>query len=124
MKCVFRASSVEQADIVVAWLADQGVSAFVNDRLMAGTYATFAVAPRGIKVCVADGEDASKAENLLREHGHSIEKRRGTTPDKVIAVQCPECGRQVEFPGEFYGTVQSCPKCRSNIDVGESPRFC
>jgi hypothetical protein len=36
MNCVYRASSAEQADIVVSWLGGQNISAFVQNRNMAG----------------------------------------------------------------------------------------
>ena len=124
MNCVYRASSVEQADIVVAWLADQDIPAFVKDRNMAGGYVALAVAPRGVEVCVTRPDDAARAETLLQDHLESIKLRPGGPADKVISVLCSECGRQVEFPGELYGTVQTCPSCGRNVDVTESPRYC
>ena len=118
MNCVYRASSVEQADIVVAWLAEQDVAAFVKNRNMAGNYIALAVAPRGVEVCVVDPEEAATAEVLLKAHLESIKARPGGPSDKVIPILCTECGRQVEFPGELYGTVQACPSCGGNVDVG------
>lgn len=124
MNCVYRASSVEQADIIVAWLAEQDIAAFVKDRNMAANYVTLAVAPRGVEICVADSADATKAEALLKAHQDSKRLRSGAPADKVISVLCTECGRQVEFRGELFGTVQACPSCGRNVDVGESPRYC
>jgi hypothetical protein len=125
MNCVYRASSVEQADIVIAWLAEEGISAFVKDRNMAGNYVALAVAPRGVEVCVANSEEAVRAESLLQDHLKSIKpKTGGPGVDKVIPVLCSECGRQVEFPGELYGSVQNCPSCGRNIDVGDPPHYC
>jgi len=124
MNCVYRASSIEEADIVVGWLADQDVPAFVKNRNMAGGYVTLAVAPRGIEICVIDPTKADHAKQLLKEHQESIKSRPMGAFEKVVPVQCGECGKMVEFPGEFYGTVQSCPNCGRNVDVGDPPRFC
>ncbi len=124
MNCVYRASSVEQADIVVAWLAEQDVTAFVKNRNMAANYIGLAVAPRGVEVCVVDPEEADKAEILLKAQLELIRMRPGGPSDKVIPILCTECGRQVEFPGELYGTVQTCPSCGRNVDVGDPPQYC
>jgi hypothetical protein len=124
MNCVYRASSVEQADIVIAWLAEQGIAAFVKDRNMAGNYVALAVAPRGVEVCVASPEEAAQAETLLQDHQKAIKPHPGGPAEKVIPVLCTECGRQVEFPGELYGSVQTCPSCGRNLDVLASPGYC
>lgn len=124
MKCVHRASNVLAADIVVAWLEEQGIAAFVKDRHMAGGYPTIAVAPRGVEVCALDDEQADRALELLRNHQKSLSARHAAVHDKTISVQCTECGRLVEFPGEFDGTVQICPSCGRTVDVGEEPELC
>jgi putative signal transducing protein len=127
MISVYKASSVEQADIVVAWLDERGIPAFVKNRHMAGNYATFAVAPRGVEVCVIDPEEAERAKALLADHSKAIEDRRRVTPEKVVPVMCSGCGKLTHFPGELFGTVQSCPSCGQNLDVedkGELPRYC
>lgn len=123
MNCVYRASSVEQADIVAAWLEEQGISAFVKNRHMAGNYVSLAVAPKGVEVCVLDDKQAEQARELLTEHDRGLQARQKATHQKVVPMLCTECGRQVEFPGELFGTVQSCPSCGRHIDVGEEPRF-
>ena len=124
MNCVHSASSVEQADIVVAWLSDQGIAAFVKNRNLAAESVGLPVPPRGIEICVADAQEATKAKDLLRTHLESIKSRHGATPDKVIHVLCGECGKRVEFPGELFGTVQTCPSCGRNVDVGEEAHYC
>ena len=124
MNCVYRASSAEQADIVVAWLEEQGVSAFVKDRHLGGDCVGLAVGPRGIEVCVVDSEEAARAEVLLKAQLELIKMRPDGSSDKVIPILCSECGRQVEFPRELYGTVQTCPSCGLSVDVGEPPQYC
>lgn len=124
MDCVYRASSVEHADIVVAWLAEREISAFVKNRNMAGGYAPWAIAPLGVEVCVADPEIAAKARSLLGEHQQGLMGHRPHTPEKIVPVNCPECGRLTDFPGELFGSVQSCPKCGASVDVGNGPQVC
>lgn len=124
MDSVYRASSVEQADIVVAWLEEKGIASFVKNRHMAGGYATLAVAPRGVEVCVVDPAEAERAKSLLADHEKSLRDRRRESGEKVVPVQCGECGRLTNFPGELSGTVQSCPSCGQNVEVGEEPRYC
>ncbi len=124
MNSVFKASSVEQADIVVAWLADRGIPAFVKNRNMAANYVSLAVAPRGVEVCVVNPDQAEMAISLLKDQSELIKERHLETSEKVISIICSECGRRVEFPGELYGTVQSCPACKQNVDVENSPHFC
>lgn len=124
MECVYRASSVEQADIVVAWLGEQEIAAFVKNRNMAANYVALAVAPRGVEVCVADPTEAARADVLLKEHLAAIKARPGGSSEKVVPTVCGECGRTVEFPGELWGTVQTCPSCGRNVDVGDPPQYC
>lgn len=124
MITVYKASSIEQADIVLAWLDEQGIPAFVKNRHMAGAYATLAVAPQGVEVCVANPAEAEKAKELLAEHESAIKERRRESYEKIVRIQCTACGRLLEFPGEFFGTVQSCPHCGQNVDVETSPRYC
>jgi hypothetical protein len=124
MNCVYRASSVEQADIIVAWLAAQDIAAVVNNRNVAGECVGLAVGPRGIEVSVADSEEAAKAEVLLKAHLESIKMRPVDTSEKMISILCTECGRPADFPEELYGTVQNCPSCGRNVDVVDPPKYC
>ena len=126
MNCIYRAISVEEADIVVAWLAEQGVNAFVKDRHALGTiYLFFAVAPKGVEVCVFDPQQADLARNLLANHFADLKHRpMQAPPGKVFRTTCPECGRIADFPSELYGSVQTCPHCRANMDVTEPPAVC
>jgi len=126
MNCVYRAASVEEADIVVAWLVDRGISALVRDRHAIGTLnAPPAVAPKGIAVCVLNEEQAELAKMLLAEHTDELKKNRAhIQPGKVFRVVCEECGRASDFPSELYGSVQNCPICRANMDVIEPPQVC
>lgn len=124
MNCVYRASTVEEADIVVAWLADREIFAFVKDRNMAGNHVTLAVAPKGVEVCVADPTLAAQASELLRIHREGQMGQPMGEFEKVVPVQCPKCGSMLEYPGEFMGSEQACPNCGQDIRVGDSPHYC
>ncbi len=119
MVCAYRASSVSEADIIVAWLEEQGVPAFVKNRHGVETlYVPGLAAPRGVEVCVADDETAERAKALLADHAQEIaEQSRATRSSSPVEVICEECGRPTVFPPTQRGTVQSCPHCRGHIDV-------
>jgi hypothetical protein len=124
--CVYRAASVEEADIIVAWLAERSVQAFVKDRHAIGTiYLAFAAAPKGVEVCVLDPAQAGEARKLLQMHFDELSHRpQPVPPGKVFRAVCEECGRPTDFPSELYGSVQTCPNCRANMDVNEPPAVC
>ena len=124
--CVFRAATIEEADIVVAWLSEQGIEAFVRDRFVIATgYLALAAAPRGVAVCVLDVDQADKARELLALHAA---QRKGRVPSgrpgKFLRVTCDHCGHMADFPSELYGSVQNCPHYQANVDVSEPPALC
>jgi len=68
---VHNAGTLEEADIVVAWLDDRGVKAVVKDRNSIGTFSGItAISHNEVEVCVADTEQAEKARGLLEKHFH------------------------------------------------------
>lgn len=80
------AGTLEEADIVVAWLDDQGIKAMVKDRHSISTFSGIsAISNNEIEVCVTDPGDAEKARELLatREHGmpSDDEEESGTEAD-------------------------------------------
>lgn len=112
--CVHRARDVGEGDILVAWLAEQGIAAMVKDRYTAGTLqVSQIVAPLGIEVCVIDPTQANAARSLLAEHT----TERVMKGDAAVDATCEECGRTSRFPGTERGSVQSCPHCRAYVDV-------
>ena len=120
--CVYHAGDIGQADIIVAWLEQRGIRAYVKDRFAAGTLQfPQIVAPRGIEVCVMDGSEAEHARALLEEHLDGILREREEAPSgREIEVVCEECGQTVRFPYELRGRVEDCPKCGQMVDVPES----
>lgn len=114
LSCVYRARDVGEGDILVAWLAEQGIAAMVKNRFMAGTLqVSQIVAPLGIEVCVIDPTQADAARSLLSEHA----TERVMNRDAAIDATCEECGRTSRFTGAERGSVQSCPHCRAYLDV-------
>jgi hypothetical protein len=118
--CVYRAADMGEADIVAAWLDDQGIAVHIKNRHAAEMLQTpFIVAPKGIEVCVTDPQQADQAKTLVREH---LQHRREKTaePGRTIEAVCEECGKASRFPFEQRGTVQTCPHCRRYLDVPEA----
>ena len=120
LTCVYRAMDVGEADIVAAWLGDQGVTVYVKDR-NAGSLLPLTVAPRGIEVCVVDPQQAEQAKALVREHLQQRKEKANEPPmGRMIEAVCEECGKASRFPFEQRGTVQTCPHCRQYLDVPEA----
>ncbi len=114
--CVYNASSVGEADVIVAWLEEQGIGSYVKDRFSVGTVA----APLIVEVCVFDAKQADAARELLSAHQQkNRDGHRGPAGNEVVTATCEECGNASAFPFSQAGTVQSCPVCREFVDVPE-----
>jgi len=111
-----------EADIVAAWLEDQGITVHVKNRHAVGTMQTpLIVAPKGIEVCVVDPQQADQAKALVREHlEHRKQKLDEPAMGRTIEAVCEECRKSSTFPFEQRGTVQNCPHCRQFLDVPEA----
>ena len=120
--CVHRANDLGEADVVVAWLEEQGIPAFVKDEHAVATLHTpFLTAPKGIAVCVVDVRDADRAKELLAEHARELSTRRSfAAGGELVAATCEECGAESLFPASLRGTVQNCPVCRAHTDVPDA----
>jgi hypothetical protein len=122
MICVYRTVSVEEADIIVAWLAEEKVNSCVKNRHAIGTgYLAMAAAPRGVEVCVFDPDQAERAKELLRKHaGESAVKKLHDAAGPDIEAKCEECGKASRFPFAQRGSVQTCPHCKQYLDVPQA----
>lgn len=120
--CVYRASSVGHADIVVQWLSTRGIEAFVHNRLTADMLQTpLIVAPRGVEVRVEKIEEAASARELIEQHLDQLQGTHASEGGPPVETVCEECGWKGSFPSELAGTVENCPECRCYLDVpGES----
>lgn len=115
---VYRAGSIGEADIVAAWLEENGIPVFVKDEQASVTLHTSMVAaPKGIEVCVAP-EFFDEARRLITQHLADRHERRLRAADgEPVTAYCEDCGRPATFPAQFAGSVQSCPWCNRHMDV-------
>jgi len=122
MICVYRALDVAEADIVAAWLGDQGVTVHVKNRYSAiNVFVPSVAAPKGIEVCVVDPSQAEQAKALVRQHLEERKERTDEPPSgRTIEALCEGCEKSSRFPFEQRGTVQTCPHCRQYLDVPEA----
>jgi len=116
-----RTSTVEEAEVIVAWLDAEGIKATIVDPGNPGVLAFGVTDMEGIAICVADAQSAQRATLLLAEH----DKRGGAPPKEgnsadAVEVECSECGRLNSFPGDAMGTVQQCAQCGEYLDIPES----
>ncbi|MGB2985131.1 MAG: DUF2007 domain-containing protein [Phycisphaerae bacterium] len=116
--CIRRTSTVEEADIVVAWLEDRGIEATVVDRDNPGVLAFGVTDDEGIAIWVADAETADRAKALLVEHDRQHEKSPAVAASvNAVDVTCDDCGQLNSFPPKLRGTVQECSNCGTYLDV-------
>ena len=116
--CIHRAGTIEEADIIVAWLADRGVKASILDPENPGGLAFGVTDPEGYEIYVTDASTAQQALKLLEEHDR--ERERGTLDSDLpeqITTTCEECGQSNSFSADLAGTVQQCEQCGAHIDV-------
>lgn len=112
-----RTSTIEEADILTAWLEEQGIEAMIVDRANSGAYLFGLTDVEGFAIVAAQPEVAERAIKLLEEHNPSIQKRGAGTQ---IAAKCEDCGKDTVFDGTLQGTVQECEHCGAYVDVPES----
>ena len=126
-RCVMVADSIEQADIVAAFLGERDIRAQVMNRHTRGGLAGFSmfahngVSIDGMEVWVLDIEQAPIAIELLAEQEMkrtTRETAREISGEPVIVV-CEDCGTEATFPPAQRGSVQECPNCSAYIDVGD-----
>jgi len=116
--CIRRTATVEEADIIVAWLEEHDIEASVLDRDNPGVMAFGAADIEGIAICVTNESTAQRAKALLDEHDKERAQRSSVTPASgPLEVACDECGRENRFPAEARGTVQQCTHCGAHLDV-------
>lgn len=114
--CIRRTGSVEEAELLVAWLDESGIDATIIGQDNPGVLAFGVTDHQGIAVFVPDEETAERASAALAEH----EKQRGqnTTGEAVdVDVTCEDCGQLCSFDSGQIGSVQACPECGSFLDV-------
>jgi len=111
---VRRVNTVEEAEVIVAWLDDQGVKASIADPANTGVFAFGVTDIEGVAICVADEATATKAKALLEKH--DAERKSRPPAGESIRIKCESCGEENTYPGEAAGTVQQC-KCGAYLDL-------
>ena len=112
-----RTSTVEEADIIVAWLSDQGVEALVSDRDNAGVMAFGVTDTEGIEIYVSDAEAAARAGELLAEHDKQNAPGESNGDAMSVEVSCEDCGKKNLFPATATESVRVCPECGAHLDI-------
>jgi hypothetical protein len=116
--CIRRTASLEEAEILIAWLDERGVQAMVLDPDSTGVFAFGVTDTEGVEVYVADEETAEQAKALLAEHDKEREESAAEVSEAPpIEVECEECGQINSFEPDQAGTVQECVECGAYIDV-------
>ena len=80
-----RTRTVEEADIIVAWLDENGVPANVLDHENPGVFAFGVTDTEGIAIAVADEELAERAKALLEAHDR---EHAAAEPQGTVEVTC------------------------------------
>ncbi|MCK4660334.1 MAG: hypothetical protein KAV82_12495 [Phycisphaerae bacterium] len=118
---VYLATDIEEADVIVNWLGEYGITAVVEGALEIPVVCS----PQDIEVCVSDPADAKRAIELLRDHYKPKDQAEEPEDDsRTIEAICEECGKTVSFPYAQRGTVQDCPHCGEYVDVPDKAEAC
>ena len=114
-----RVNTVEEAEILIAWLDERGVKATILDPDSTGVFAFGVTDPEGVEVYAADEETAGAAKALLAEHDEERDEAASpeAEPAALIEVKCEECGQLNSFESDLGGTVQECSDCGAYVDV-------
>ncbi len=116
--CIRRTATIEEADVVVAWLEDRGIEATVMDRDNPGVFAFGLTDTEGVAICVSDEATAEKGQTLLVEHDRERDLAMvKAAADDDIEIACEECGQVNFYPAELTGTTQQCVGCNEYLDV-------
>ena len=114
---VYTAGNVEEANVVVAWLADRGVEAIVPER---GNPALGLpnIIPGHVEVCVAHANQLDEARKLIVEHEeHLREHLRASGAVTLVDLTCPKCDKTISVEPGDAGQVIECPHCHEYVDV-------
>ena len=112
--CVRRVDTIEEAQLLVAWLDDNDIDATIMGGQNPGSLA-FGVADfEGIRILVSDTSTAARATELLAEHDARTHQNAAAEPS--VKMTCDECGAVTQFEGGESNKVQTCSACGAFID--------
>ncbi|MGD2110511.1 MAG: DUF2007 domain-containing protein [Phycisphaerae bacterium] len=113
--CVRRANTIEEAEIIVAWLEEQGIEAKIGDPSSTGVMAFGVTDTEGVEILVADEKTAERARKALADHDSRPADDDEDGP--LIEVTCDECKHVNRYPADDAGTTQECAECGGYVDV-------
>ena len=116
--CIRRAATIEEAEIIVAWLDERGVMATILDPSNPGVAAFGVTDLEGVAICVKDQNAANLARTFLvahdRDRATAAQSAESTTASEVA---CEECGKGVTTESRAPGTTLECPHCGAFVDA-------
>lgn len=113
--CIRRVNTLEEAQLLVAWLDEHEIDATVVGAQNPGSLAFGVSDFEGIGVFVVDGSTAERTTELLAEH--DAQSPASEPDDGYLDVTCDECGEVTTFQRDEVGTVQTCAACGAFVDV-------
>lgn len=116
--CIRRVNTLEEAQLLVAWLDDYEIDATVVGAQNPGSLAFGVSDFEGIGVFVTGGSAAERAGELLAEH--DARSPASEPDDESLDVTCDECGEVTTFQRDEVGTVQTCAACGAFVDVPDN----
>ena len=116
--CIRRAATIEEAEIIVAWLDERGVMATILDPSNPGVAAFGVTDLEGVAICVKDQDAADLAKTFLavhdRDRAMAAQAAESITSSEVA---CEECGNRVTTESRAPGTTLECPHCGAFVDA-------
>ena len=126
---IYTASTNHDAHRLCHILVDSGIAAIVVEDNSAAGIAWVGTLP-GIhqpQIWVERHNTEPARQILMELEGTSTptdpEYQPKPKPTGPVFVRCESCERESEFPGEQFGTIQTCPFCAAYVDVGDDVDF-
>jgi hypothetical protein len=124
-KCVFVSDSFALAEVIVLWLAEQGIAADVMNKATLGDLdgltwlSRTGIGAKGMEVWVRDIAQADQATMLVNQHSKDLAAARAAKRAAKGEVQtlCESCGETRMVPTSEAGNILTCENCGEYIDV-------
>ncbi len=123
---LYNAASNVEAHLVRHALLDSGVDAHVTEDVSQVGAWMGGLIPEIHKPQVwVDRADLERAKPILEGFERRAAELRGAgaggnAAEAPVEAVCEECGGRSTFPAAQRGSVQQCPHCLANLDVGDA----